>query len=109
MGTKDKRITRILKRKNGNQIEADEMLKDKYDRVFGNDYLERVEVIDIQTTYNDYKKLHDDLYELSKDWGKKIVCISSSTDILDIVKMKEVRKACRKKRISEERPLLILS
>lgn len=109
MDTKDKRITRILKRKNGNQIEADEMLKDKYDRVFGNDYLERVEVIDIQTTYNDYKKLHDDLYELSKGWGKKIVCFSSSTDILDIVKMKEVRKACRKKRISEERPLLILS
>ena len=50
MDTKEKRITRILKRKNGNEIEADEMLKDKYVRVFGNNYLERVEVIDIQKT-----------------------------------------------------------
>jgi len=69
MDTKEKRITRILKRKNGNEIEADEMLKDKYARVFGNNYLERVEVIDIQTAYNDYQKLHDDLHELAQDSG----------------------------------------
>ena len=109
MDTKEKRITRILKRKNGNEIEADEMLKDKYVRVFGNNYLERVEVIDIQTAYNDYKKLHDDLHELAQDWGQKIICFSSSTDILDILKMKDIRKACRKKRISAEQPMLNIS
>ena len=47
MDTKEKRITRILKRKNGKEIEADKMLKDKYKQVFGDDNLERVEVIDI--------------------------------------------------------------
>ncbi len=109
MDTKEKRITRILKRKNGNEIEADEMLKDKYERVFGNNYLERVEVIDIRTAYNDYKKLHDDLYELAKDWERKIVCLSSSTDILDILKMKDIRSACKKKRITAEQPLLSVS
>ena len=109
MDTKEKRITRILKRKNGNEIEADEMLKDKYVRVFGNNYLERVEVIDIQTAYNDYKKLHDDLHELAQDWGQKIICFSSSTDILDILKMKDIRKACRKKRISAEQSMLNIS
>lgn len=109
MDTKGKRITRILKRKNGSVIEADEMLKDKYKLVFGKNYLERVEVLDIRTAYNDYKKLHDDLYELAKGWEKKIVCLSSSTDILDIVNMKDIRKACKRKRIMVAQSLLSVS
>lgn len=100
MCPKKKRISRILKGKNGKEIEADKMLMGKYNLVFGSDYIERVEVIDIQTVYNDYKKLYDDLYDLARTWGKKILCFSCSSDILEFVKMKDIRKACKKKRLT---------
>ena len=94
---------------NGKEIEAVEMFKSMHKHVFECSYLDRVQVIDIQTVYNDYKKLHDDLLELAKGWGKKTVCFSNSTDILDIVKMKYVRKVCKKERILRKQPLLNVS
>ncbi|MBD5533938.1 MAG: hypothetical protein HDQ98_17405 [Lachnospiraceae bacterium] len=105
MDTNGKRIPRTLKRSNGSEIGAEELLKDKYEQIF-NRYLERVGVIDIQTTYNDYKKLHDDMYELAVGWGKEIVSFSESTDILDLIKMKGIRKACKNKGILEREILL---
>lgn len=115
MATKEKMIIRYLKSNdnNGKLIKADEMLREKYDRVFGegcgNESIKRVAVIDIQTAYNDYKKLHDDLYELSKEWDCQKICLSDTTDILEIAKMKYIRKACKKKRILCKPPLLSVS
>lgn len=101
MDTKDNFYPRFLKKNNNNgrEISAQEMLKDKYERVFNSNYVKRVEVIDIQTPYNDYKKLHDDMYRLAEAWGRETVCFSSETDVLDMIKMKGLRKACKKKGI----------
>lgn len=100
MDTKDNFYPRFLKRNNGREISAQEMLKDKYEWVFNRNYVKRVEVIDIQTTYNDYKKLHDDMYRLAEAWGRETVCFSGETDVLDLIKMKGLRKACKNKGIS---------
>lgn len=112
MNTNEERITRSLKKEDVTKaitVKADSMLREKYKQMFENKYLNSVQVIDIQTAYNDYKKLHDDLYEMAKDFACKVFPISSSTDILQLVKKKNIRKACGKKHIFVEHSFLSIS
>lgn len=106
MNTKEKKITRFLKREKGTtefKRKADEILRDCYHHMFECDHLNSVQVIDIETAYNDYQKLHDDLYATAENLGKKVFSISGSTDVLNLVRMKSIRKACERKHISVER------
>ncbi|MBD5458826.1 MAG: hypothetical protein HDR27_09685 [Lachnospiraceae bacterium] len=110
MVMEEKRVPRILKRgkgKNeGEEIDAEKLLKDKHERTFQDSDVKKICVIDIQTTYNDYKKLHNDLYELANEWEQEIVCFSEETDILSMVKGRALRKVCKEQGILEEGPLL---
>lgn len=98
MEKEEKRISRILKG-DKETIDAEEMLRAKCEKVFSRINPEKVYVIDIQTAYNDYKKLYEDMREAAEALHKEVVCFSEGTGILDMVNAGELRKACKNKGI----------
>lgn len=105
MENNERRIERVLKQ-DKDEWDAEEVLKKEYAWVFNNWGIRKTKIINIQTTYNDYKKLHDDMQSAAKDWGEKMICFSEQTEIQDMVRVKELTKMCKKEGMLEGTALL---
>lgn len=79
-----------------NEVESESVLQHMYNKVFGTDAGESAGIINILTTYNDYKKIHDDMKALADQWEEKIVCISQSSEIENLWEFNALRKYCKK-------------
>ena len=91
-------IPRKLLDKKNNEADAQGVFEALYNEVFSEYMGERATVINISTTYDDYKKLHDDLKKSTEKWPRKTRSISDRNTIDDLIEINALRKYCCKKR-----------
>lgn len=122
MKASEKKIPRIL-RKNNEKLnvnidkredtvkaeeakKAEKVLDEGDSWVFNKYNIKRIKIINIHTTYNDYKKLHDDMKSTVVERGRNVTSFSECTNIQDMVSGRELLRMCRKEKMVENVALL---
>lgn len=102
-------IPRTLLDKDNKEKDAYVEFEDLYKEVFCKFDVEKATIINISTTYNDYKKLYDDLKKKTEKWQEKSKSISPRNSIDDLLEIGKLRKfCCKKKKIRNSKAVLAL-
>lgn len=99
MENTERRIQRLLQKDNGEIINAEAAFNKKYDKIFGGSIAEMVGIINILTAYNDYKKLHDDLFSCAEACSQKVIRFSGNSRITDMTSYKSLINLCRHEKL----------